>query len=75
MTPNPRWPRRTIAACPEKGVPFEAVTCGYAHTIAKTSAGKLYSWGFNAYGQLGDYSTTTRNTAVEVSSGSEKCRA
>eukprot|EP00618_Florenciella_parvula_P012719 CAMPEP_0119481230 /NCGR_PEP_ID=MMETSP1344-20130328/9668_1 /TAXON_ID=236787 /ORGANISM="Florenciella parvula, Strain CCMP2471" /LENGTH=841 /DNA_ID=CAMNT_0007515599 /DNA_START=58 /DNA_END=2580 /DNA_ORIENTATION=- len=46
-------PRLTIAACPVKGAPFDAVTCGYAHTIAKTTTGRLYSWGFNAYGQLG----------------------
>lgn len=29
------------------------VACGYAHTLALTDEGFVYSWGANAYGQLG----------------------
>lgn len=29
------------------------VACGYAHTLALTDEGFVYSWGANSYGQLG----------------------
>uniref|UniRef100_A0A8C1TA15 Regulator of chromosome condensation (RCC1) and BTB (POZ) domain containing protein 2 n=1 Tax=Cyprinus carpio TaxID=7962 RepID=A0A8C1TA15_CYPCA len=29
------------------------VSCGYAHTLALTDEGFIYSWGANSYGQLG----------------------
>lgn len=29
------------------------VVCGYAHTLALTDEGFVYSWGANSYGQLG----------------------
>ena len=36
-----------------------SVVCGYAHTLAISDEGALYSWGANSYGQLGTgrYST------------------
>ena len=58
-----------------QGLPAEEgindVKCGYYHCCALTRRGRLFCWGYNNHGQLGDYSTTTRNTAVEVSSGSD----
>ncbi len=39
---------------------------GY-HTCALVSDGTMKSWGYNSYGQLGDGSTTQRNTPVSVS--------
>lgn len=36
--------------------------CGYAHTLALSDEGTLYSWGANSYGQLG-----TGNKANQVS--------
>jgi alpha-tubulin suppressor-like RCC1 family protein len=33
--------------------PFVTVACGFAHTLALTSKGDLYSWGLNHNGQLG----------------------
>ena len=27
--------------------------CGYAHSLALSDAGSLYTWGANSYGQLG----------------------
>lgn len=29
------------------------IVCGYAHTLALSDEGELFSWGANSYGQLG----------------------
>ena len=34
------------------------VACGYAHVLALTDDGKLYAWGSNVYGQLGNGTKT-----------------
>jgi len=36
------------------------------HSLARKNNGKLWSWGYNAYGQLGDMSKTDRYTPVQV---------
>lgn len=51
------------------GLTFEKLAGGGAHTCALTSAGTAYCWGNNAYGQLGDSSTASRNAPVQVSGG------
>lgn len=43
-----------------------AIACGDHHNIVLTSDGKLYSWGSNFTGQLGDGSTIGRYVPVEV---------
>jgi alpha-tubulin suppressor-like RCC1 family protein len=48
-----------------KGATVKALAAGDAHGLARTSAG-LYSWGYNSSGQLGDGTTTERNTPVKV---------
>ena len=49
--------------------PFVDVACGTAHTIALTESGDCYSWGFNAYGQLGlgEGDMETRFEPVKIS--------
>lgn len=45
-----------------QGVIISQLVCGYAHTLALSDEGSLYSWGANSYGQLG-----TGNKANQVS--------
>jgi hypothetical protein len=44
------------------------MAAGYGHSLAIGSDGKLYAWGYNFYGQLGDGSTIDRSSPVTVNS-------
>jgi alpha-tubulin suppressor-like RCC1 family protein len=46
-----------------------AVTAGSDHTCALAADHNAYCWGWNGYGQLGDNSTTNRQTPVAVYTG------
>lgn len=46
-----------------------SLAVGGSHTCALNSAGAAYCWGSNAYGQLGDGTTTARNVPTLVSGG------
>ena len=43
-----------------------AVSAGWNHSLAVRSDGTAWSWGYNAYGKLGDDTTTTRKTPIQV---------
>ena len=47
--------------------PATQISAGVSHTCALTTVGAVKCWGLNDQGQLGDNSTTSRLTAVEVS--------
>jgi alpha-tubulin suppressor-like RCC1 family protein len=49
-----------------KGTKVTAISTGCEDSLAVTSTGKLYAWGFNQYGQLGDGSKKNRHTPVAV---------
>lgn len=44
-------------------------TTNVVHCLAVTTAGALYAWGHNGQGQLGDGTTTNRNSPVLISGG------
>ena len=48
------------------GKKFIAVSAGYNYSFAIDEDGKLYAWGYNAYGQLGDGTTDTRYAPVPI---------
>ena len=45
---------------------FVAISAGGSHALAVKSDGRLWAWGNNSSGQLGDNSTDVRHTPVEV---------
>jgi len=47
---------------------FDAGATNYqgSHSLALSSQGEVFAWGCNAYGQLGDGSTTNRSTPTKV---------
>ncbi|MHB8337062.1 MAG: RCC1 domain-containing protein, partial [Ignavibacteriaceae bacterium] len=45
---------------------WTAMAGGWFHSLAIGSDGNLYTWGYNAYGQLGIGNTTQQNTPVKV---------
>jgi alpha-tubulin suppressor-like RCC1 family protein len=50
-----------------KGLNVKAIAAGDAFAVALTDGGKIYTWGSNSNGQLGNGSTDNSSTPVEVS--------
>ncbi len=48
------------------GVSIDAVAASSVHTLVLTSDGKVYAWGHNAHGELGDGTTTDKSAPVSV---------
>ncbi|POM66792.1 Regulator of chromosome condensation (RCC1)-like protein [Phytophthora palmivora] len=42
------------------GEPFVGIACGFEHILAVSSAGEMFSWGLNTFGQLGHGGKTGR---------------
>jgi alpha-tubulin suppressor-like RCC1 family protein len=47
------------------GTTFTDIRLGYRHTCAQTVNGRVYCWGSNSYGQLGDGTTVNRSKPAE----------
>ena len=58
-----------LSSLKDIGERIEALECGYKHVIAKSSLGKIYTWGWGARGQLGlghtDTEISPRHVTVE----------
>jgi alpha-tubulin suppressor-like RCC1 family protein len=52
------------------GVVVTAISCGYQHTVALDSIGKVHAWGYNPQGQLGNGTTTNQLVPILISGGS-----
>jgi alpha-tubulin suppressor-like RCC1 family protein len=51
------------------GTDWKQVACGQEYTSAIKTDGTLWTWGRNQFGQLGDNTTTQRNTPVTTFTG------
>src|SRR5574344_953788 len=59
----------TIEDLTIKGVRIAQVSAGVYHTLAIDASGNLWAWGYNVYGQLGNGTTTTSSSPVQIKSG------
>lgn len=48
------------------GVSFTEIAAGAEYTVALSTTGTVYAWGWNLYGELGDGSTSVRPSPVAV---------
>ncbi len=49
-----------------EGEKILGIAMGYTHSMALTSAGRVFSWGYNYYGQVGDGTTLARHLPVDI---------
>ena len=60
---SPQRPGSTLSSA------YSAVANGASHTLAVKLDGTLWTWGGNASGQLGDGTTTSLNTPIQIGTG------
>ena len=58
-------PVQTVSA----GTSWTRISCGFDHSAGIKNDGTLWLWGGNAYGQIGDNTTTQRNSPIQTVSG------
>jgi len=52
-------------------VQMKAIAAGSAHALALHADGRVWSWGWNSKGQLGDGTTADRSSALRVKTSSK----
>jgi uncharacterized repeat protein (TIGR02543 family) len=50
----------------DEGEIFDDISLGYSHSSALTSEGRLFTWGSNNYGELGNGTTTTSPLPIDI---------
>ena len=69
-SPTAPEPAPALDITPAHTLSFRQVNAGFGHTCGVTTNNLAYCWGFNAFGQLGDGTTTIlRLTPVAVAGG------
>ncbi|MCX8686567.1 InlB B-repeat-containing protein [Bifidobacterium sp. B4142] len=56
----------TLTPPTPRGVRFSQTSFGSFHSAGIASDGNLYTWGYNSKGQLGDGTTSSRSTPVQI---------
>ena len=59
---NPRYHPSLITYFLNNNERINQISCGYKHTLVKTTTGKVYSWGYGGKGQLGRNSYNNYST-------------
>lgn len=67
--------RTTLATMSAAPLAFRQVSAGGYHSCGVTSANRLYCWGYNASGQLGDGTITNRSRSALGSASGPSARA
>ena len=68
-TTNALTPIAVSTSVALSGKALTKIASGGQHTLALATNGKVYSWGLNNCGQIGDSSQTSRDVPVEISAG------
>ena len=56
----------------KSNTPIQKIFIGNCHSMALNSEGKVYTWGWNNYGQCGAYSNSTKQNFIIPMFKSEK---
>ena len=72
----PRDVPELLSSLKDIGERIDSLECGYKHVIAKSTLGKIYTWGWGAKGQLGhghfDSEIVPRLLTIEKNKHKEK---
>lgn len=58
-----------------KGLVIDQVACGFAHTLAVSTSGQVFSWGCGKFGQLGLGTQESKHQPVEIEAFRGKYRS